>query len=143
MAMLFSFFVAVTITPWLLLRIARKRFEGDAAGAHGEGHHEGAMGAFYRRIAAPLLTGTRKSKVLLLSVGVATLAACALFDRGRRRSAARQRAGGHRPRTVGRRRSPEGSAGADHDPGLCRYRRAVQFQWARAPLLLPRVPGAG
>ena len=27
MAMLFSFFVAVTVTPWLLLRIARRRFE--------------------------------------------------------------------------------------------------------------------
>ncbi len=34
MAMLFSFFVAVTITPWLLLRIARKRFESDAGGRH-------------------------------------------------------------------------------------------------------------
>ena len=27
MAMLFSFFVAVTVTPWLLLRFARRRFE--------------------------------------------------------------------------------------------------------------------
>ena len=30
MAMLFSFFVAVTVTPWLLLRIARRRFMGRA-----------------------------------------------------------------------------------------------------------------
>ena len=33
MAMLFSFFVAVVITPWLLMRIARRRFEGPAAAA--------------------------------------------------------------------------------------------------------------
>ena len=31
MAMLFSFFVAVIVTPWLLLRLARKRFERPAA----------------------------------------------------------------------------------------------------------------
>ena len=30
MAMLFSFFVAVTITPWLLLKIAGRRFEQEA-----------------------------------------------------------------------------------------------------------------
>ena len=33
MAMLFSFFVAVIITPWLLYRIARPAFEGGAAPA--------------------------------------------------------------------------------------------------------------
>ena len=80
MAMLFSFFVAVTITPWLLLRIARGRFEGgpDTAGHHAE-LDGGAMGRFYRRVATPLLSDKRKSKIFLLSVGVATLAACALF----------------------------------------------------------------
>ena len=37
-AMLFSFFVAVTVTPWLLLRLAGRRFAVDAGGttkAHG------------------------------------------------------------------------------------------------------------
>ncbi len=76
MAMLFSFFVAVTITPWLLLRIARRRFTGGGA-AHG--HDVGAMGRFYARVARPLLTGRRRSQVFLIAVGVATVAACALF----------------------------------------------------------------
>lgn len=77
MAMLFSFFVAVTITPWLLLRIARRRFERADAVIHG--HDGGAMGRFYARVARPLLTGRRRSQVFLVAVGVATVAACALF----------------------------------------------------------------
>ncbi|WPP03015.1 efflux RND transporter permease subunit [Methylocella tundrae] len=78
MAMLFSYFVAMTITPWLLLKIARRRFEtvrgGDA------GHHDvGAMGRFYARVARPLLTGRIRSKLFLLTIGVATLGSLALF----------------------------------------------------------------
>ena len=78
MAMLFSFFVAVTVTPWLLLRIARRRFESMPAGA-GDGHDPGAMGRFYTRIATPLLQGRWRSKVFLIAVGLATVASCALF----------------------------------------------------------------
>jgi multidrug efflux pump subunit AcrB len=74
-AMLFSFFVAVTVTPWLLLKLAGKQGLG---GEHGEGH-EGKMGAFYRRIATPLLADKKRVKIFLLAVGVATLAACGLF----------------------------------------------------------------
>jgi len=78
-AMLFSFFVAVTVTPWLLLRFARRRGAAVEA-AHADGHHEiGAMGRFYARIARPLLKGRIRSKVFLIAVGAATLAACALF----------------------------------------------------------------
>ncbi len=74
-AMLFSFFVAVTVTPWLLLR-----FAGRKAAAIGGGHHGiGAMGRFYVAVAAPLLKGRLRSKVFLLVVGAATVAACALF----------------------------------------------------------------
>ena len=51
-AMLFSFFVAVTVTPWLLLRFAGRK----AGAADGGGHHGvGAMGRFYMRLARPLL----------------------------------------------------------------------------------------
>ena len=43
--MVFSFFVAMTITPWLLMKIARSRFEGE--GSHEGGEHDiGAMGRF-------------------------------------------------------------------------------------------------
>jgi multidrug efflux pump subunit AcrB len=79
MAMLFSFFVAVVVTPWLLLRLARKKFESGAGGHRHDAHEIGAMGRFYVRIATPLLKGHRRSKVFLILVGLATVAACALF----------------------------------------------------------------
>jgi multidrug efflux pump subunit AcrB len=82
MAMLFSFFVAVTITPWLLYHIARGRFEAEMphlAAAPGEGHETGPMGRFYLRIARPLLTGQRRSKIFLAAVAAATAAVCLLF----------------------------------------------------------------
>ena len=78
MAMLFSFFVAVTITPWLLLKVARGAFASPKAVEH---NHDdpGAMGRFYIRIARPLLEGRKRSKVFLLVIGSLTLASCALF----------------------------------------------------------------
>ena len=79
MAMLFSFFVAVTVTPWLLLRIAGRRFESMRGDAKAHGADVGAMGRFYIRIATPLLKGRVRSKVFLIGVGAATLAVCALF----------------------------------------------------------------
>ena len=80
MAMVFSFFVAVTITPWLLLKIARTRFE-TAAGPSSVATHDdpGRMGRFYKRVACALLQGKTRSKVFLVVVGLATLASCALF----------------------------------------------------------------
>jgi multidrug efflux pump subunit AcrB len=76
MAMLFSFFVAVIITPWLLLHIARRRFEG---GGDEPTHEMGALGRFYLRIARPLLVGRRRAKRFLVAVAVATAAVCGLF----------------------------------------------------------------
>ncbi len=77
-AMIFSFFVAVIITPWLLFKVAGKRAaQGDSAGhSHDD---EGRMGAFYRRIARPLLQGRSRSKRFLLLVTVATVAVCGAF----------------------------------------------------------------
>ena len=81
MAMLFSFFVAVTITPWLLYHIARGRFETEKPheATPSETHEIGAMGRFYLKIARPLLTGQRRSRIFLLVVTVATVAVCVLF----------------------------------------------------------------
>jgi len=77
LAMVFSFFVAMTITPWLLLKIAGKRFaEG---GGDGEAHDMGRMGRFYARVARWLLRGRERSKRFLWAVGVATILSCALF----------------------------------------------------------------
>ncbi len=78
MAMIFSFFVAVTITPWLLFRIGRRHAAAaDTAGPAADKHD--AFGRFYIRIARPLLTGRRRSKLFLLAAAAATLAVCGLF----------------------------------------------------------------
>lgn len=82
MAMLFSFFVAVTITPWLLMKIAGGHFERLTAKVDtaGHGHHDiGLMGRAYLRIARPLLTRKWASWLFLLVVGGATLGVCVLF----------------------------------------------------------------
>jgi multidrug efflux pump subunit AcrB len=69
-AMLFSFFVAVMITPWLFLKV----------GGEDHGHEgEGKMGAFYRKIATPLVMDRAKSKRFLALVAAATAAVCLLF----------------------------------------------------------------
>ncbi len=73
-AMLFSFFVAVMITPWLLLKISGRKM-----GKEGHGNGPGAMGRFYLKVARPLLKGRTRSWVFLLSVGAATLASMVLF----------------------------------------------------------------
>lgn len=79
LAMLFSFFVAMTITPWLLMKIARGRFADASRGGHDHAHERGAMGEFYARVATPLLEGRRRSQRFLIGVGVATLLSLALF----------------------------------------------------------------
>ncbi len=79
MAMLFSFFVAVTITPWLLMKIARRRFERADHGGAQHAHDPGVMGRAYARIARPLLASRRRAGLFLLVVGLATLASLALF----------------------------------------------------------------
>ena len=82
-AMIFSFFVAVIITPWLLYRIARKRFENEPPQSEDvatEAHHDtDALARLYIRVARPLLTGRIRSKRFLIIVGVATMAVCILF----------------------------------------------------------------
>jgi len=78
-AMLFSFFVAVIVTPWLLLKIAGRHFERKGGGEDGHAHDIGAMGRFYIRVATPLLKGRWRSWAFLLTVGAATAAVCVLF----------------------------------------------------------------
>ena len=75
-AMLFSFFVAMVVAPWLMLRLAPKA-EG-AGGAHAGGDG-GALGRLYRRVATPIIRSRRRAWIFLIAVGVATLAALMLF----------------------------------------------------------------
>jgi multidrug efflux pump subunit AcrB len=76
-AMLFSFFVAVLLAPWLMVRFARRSL------AEGHGHHEaadgGPLGRLYRRVAEKVVVTKKAAWTFLIGVGVATLVACAMF----------------------------------------------------------------
>ncbi|GAA0749439.1 AcrB/AcrD/AcrF family protein [Sphingomonas sp. ABOLD] len=75
-AMVFSFFVAVIIAPWLMIRFARKTL------AEGGGHHDaqgGKLGALYGRVAARVIRSRASARNFLIAVGVATLLACSMF----------------------------------------------------------------
>ena len=74
-AMVLSFFVAVIVTPWLMLR-----FAGKADIAHGHDASDGGwLGRAYVAVASPLLASKARAWTFLLAVGMATLAALTLF----------------------------------------------------------------
>ena len=66
-AMIFSFFVAVIITPWLMVKIAGRAEVHDHGGgdAHG-GHHGGWLGRAYTAVARPVLASKRRALGFLL-----------------------------------------------------------------------------
>lgn len=74
-AMIFSFFVAVIIAPWLMLKVAPKSTLAHIA------HHEqeGVLGRIYRKIATPIIRTKKSAWTFLLAVGIATLLSCVLF----------------------------------------------------------------
>ncbi|WP_076393483.1 efflux RND transporter permease subunit [Rhizobium sp. RU33A] len=74
-AMIFSFFVAVMVTPWLMLKIA-----GNAP-VHTHADHEtgGILGRMYAATARPILATKTRSWVFLILVGVLTLGSLSLF----------------------------------------------------------------
>ncbi|MCC6789973.1 MAG: efflux RND transporter permease subunit [Hyphomonadaceae bacterium] len=78
-AMLFSFFVAMILAPWLMIRFARKALAGGHA-AHG--HDEGVLGRLYRRVATPVIRSRKSARTFVIGVGVATVVACSLFGFG-------------------------------------------------------------
>jgi multidrug efflux pump subunit AcrB len=90
-AMLFSFFVAVVVAPWLMLRLTPARIAGSSAQSaaqseyaasitsHHDQNRDGLLGRLYRHIATPVIRSKRSAWIFLLSVGVATIAACGLF----------------------------------------------------------------
>ena len=75
-AMLFSFFVAMVIAPWLMLKLHP---EGMPVHEHEAAHGEGMLGRLYRRFAGPILRTRKRAWIFLISVGVATVAVCVLF----------------------------------------------------------------
>jgi multidrug efflux pump subunit AcrB len=75
-AMLFSFFVAVMLTPWLMMKFG--------GGAHAAGHgHDAAQGGWlgraYVKVAEPVLRTRKRSWIFLIAVGVVTLASLGLI----------------------------------------------------------------
>jgi len=73
-AMIFSFFVAVIVTPWLMIKM------GKADGGHGHGaSHGGRLGSMYVAVARPILRNRARAWTFLLAVGVVTLASLVLF----------------------------------------------------------------
>jgi multidrug efflux pump subunit AcrB len=74
-AMLFSFFVAMVIAPWALVKIS-----GKPRRRHRQAHHgEGRIGALYRRIAAPIVRSRQSAARFLAYVAGATVLVCLLF----------------------------------------------------------------
>ncbi len=75
-AMLFSFFVAMVIAPWLMLRLHP---QGSSPHEHEAAHGEGFLGRLYHRLAAPVVRSRRSAWKFLIGVGGATLLVCILF----------------------------------------------------------------
>ena len=79
-AMFLSLLMALTVTPWLMMKF-RKGFAGGAAGGPEQAAEEqgGLLGRLFLMVGRPLLTGRRRSGLFLAAVGVATLASLTLF----------------------------------------------------------------
>ncbi|MGE0054513.1 MAG: efflux RND transporter permease subunit [Hyphomicrobium sp.] len=74
-AMILSFFVAVIVTPWLMLR-----FSGKAPAHHDEGDSSGGvLGRLYTAVARPILATKARAWAFLLTIGIATLASLVLL----------------------------------------------------------------
>jgi multidrug efflux pump subunit AcrB len=76
-AMVFSFFVAVMVTPWLMMKFGK-------ADGHGGGHgHDaadgGPLGRAYRKVARPILSSRKNATRFLLAVTAATILSMGLF----------------------------------------------------------------
>ena len=76
-AAMLSFLLAITVTPWLMVKLHRREGPGDGKTRAVSGG--GILGRVYRAIAAPLLRGRRRSIGFLAAVAVATVAVFALF----------------------------------------------------------------
>ena len=76
-AMIFSFFVAVTLTPWLMMRVSGNSKHGSSS--HAGGHETDFLGRLYIMMAAPILASKTRAWVFLILVGIATLGSMSLF----------------------------------------------------------------
>ena len=75
-AMLFSFFVAMVVAPWMMLKLQRVQGAGGHQAAAAQG---GRLGDWYRRAATRVIRDRRSAGRFLAAVGLATVAVCGLF----------------------------------------------------------------
>ncbi len=83
-AMFLSLLMALTVTPWLMMKFRRGIARGSSAGVPdqpepGLEENGGLLGRLFLMVGRPLLTGRRRSGLFLTAVGVATLASLTLF----------------------------------------------------------------
>jgi multidrug efflux pump subunit AcrB len=95
-AMLFSFFVAMVVAPWMMCKLAGKdAFAGDdraeeveflelttpalAHEAQAAAAHPDRLGRMYRAVATPILRTRARAWTFLILVGVATIGVCVMF----------------------------------------------------------------
>jgi len=76
-AMLFSFFVAVILTPWLMMKVDG-RGPGAVHGADRHGGH-GVLGRVYVAVARPIIATRWRAWLFLILVGIATIGSLSLF----------------------------------------------------------------
>lgn len=74
-AMVFSFIVAVTVTPWLMMKFGGK----EPTDAEHDHDAIGFLGKSYKAVAAPILKSKSRSWTFLILVGIATLGSLTLF----------------------------------------------------------------
>lgn len=75
-AMVFSFFVAVGMAPWLMMKIVSSAPPATGGHAHGG---ETRLSGFYRRVAAPVVASKKNAWIFLIVVGAATLLSLLFF----------------------------------------------------------------
>jgi len=76
-AMIFSFFVAVMLTPWLMMKFSKgEKPEANADHGHKD---DGVLGRCYRSVARPILVSRTRAWSFLGVVGLATIASLTLF----------------------------------------------------------------
>jgi multidrug efflux pump subunit AcrB len=73
-AMIFSFFVAVMVTPWLMMK-----FGGGSGHGHAGTPDGGLLGKIYIAMARPILASRLRSWLFLMVVGIATMGSLVLF----------------------------------------------------------------
>jgi multidrug efflux pump subunit AcrB len=76
-AMIFSFFVAVMVTPWLMMKVSGAHASGHAS--HASGSSGGLFGRVYLLVARPVLKSRLRSLLFLIVVGMVTMGSLMLF----------------------------------------------------------------